>query len=413
MSLAFHVRREVAVLAGLLIASIIPFTKGRALPPELRTDQTAYSAVRAEGSNLSPASSVRTSNGDMHTRVVIDVGSKVKYRSARLSEPDRIYFDIEETKLTSAMVHKPMDVGQSGLLKGVRVAQNRDGISRVVLDVNQVKDYSVSLLADPYRLVVDLYGTPSAVKTDAPNGVAPAEPAAKNLPRVKMENMAKEAAAVAPPKSTGPSAVKSALVPSANSSAAEFHTLPALPSTVPSSRIGMQSAPRKAASNPVKDSAKYFAAAPQSNTAQDGKVAAAPRPVAAEQTATNSPKVTYHDGQLTILAENSLLSDILSALHTAMGAEIDLPASASSERIWVQLGPGPARKVLGELLSGTDLNFVIQGSVTDADGIQSVMLTPHSPAGPGNPGTSSEPQERMANRQPAGGNSAPAEAAQQ
>jgi hypothetical protein len=222
VSLAFHVRREVAVLAGLLIASIIPFTKGRALPPELRTDQTAYSAVRAEGSNLS---------------------------------------------------------------KGIR--------------------------------------------------------------------------------------------------------------------------------NPVKDSEKYFAAAPQSNTAQDGKVAAAPRPVATEQTATNSPKVTYHDGQLTILAENSLLSDILSALHTAMGAEIDLPASASSERIWVQLGPGPARKVLGELLSGTDLNFVIQGSVTDADGIQSVMLTPHSPAGPGNPGTSSEPQERMANRQPAGGNSALAEAAQQ
>jgi hypothetical protein len=36
--------------------------------------------------------------------------------------------------------------------------------------------------------------------------------------------------------------------------------------------------------------------------------------------------------------------------------------------------------------------------MTDADGIQSVMLTPHSEAGPGNPGISSGPQERMANR---------------
>src|SRR5207302_9837391 len=118
----------------------------------------------------------------------------------------------------------------------------------------------------------------------------------------------------------------------------------------------------------------------QPSTAQEGEAAAtAPaRPVGAEQKATTPPKVTYLDGQLTIIAENSLLSDILSALHAAMGAEIDLPPSASSERIWVRLGPGPARKVVSELLSGTDLNFVIQGSTTDVDGIQSVLLTPHS-----------------------------------
>ena len=140
------------------------------------------------------------------------------------------------------------------------------------------------------------------------------------------------------------------------------------------------------------------------STAQNSEVVASapPRPVAGEQRAAKPAKVTYVDGQLTIIAENSLLSDILSALHTAMGAEIDLPASASNERIWVRLGPGPARKVLGELLSGTDLNFVIQGSATDAEGIRSVLLTPHSEAGPG---ISSEPQGRMANRQPTGGNS--------
>jgi hypothetical protein len=70
--------------------------------------------------------------------------------------------------------------------------------------------------------------------------------------------------------------------------------------------------------------------------------------------------------------------------------------------VWVSLGPGPARKVLSEMLSGTDLNFVIQGSTSDANGIQSVLLTPHSEGGPGNPGTSSQPQERMANLGPSG-----------
>jgi len=350
-------------------------------------------------SNLSPVSFIRTSTGDMHTRVVIDVGSEVKYRSTRISEPDRIYFDIEGAKLTSAMVHKPTDVGDGVLLKGVRVAQNRDGISRVVLDVNQVKDYSVSLLPDPYRLVVDLYGASAGVTADATNRVpAPAQPAAKDVPSVKTDKTAKAAVAAAPAKSTEGSAVKSAVVPPANNSAVKSQSLPALPSTPPSSRVGIE--PKETAINPAKDSEKYLAAASQSNTPQDGEVASSTAPPAsAEKKATPPPKVTYQEGQLTIIAENALLSDILSALHTLMGAEIDLPASASSERIWVRLGPGPARKVVSELLSGTDLNFVIQGSPTDPDGIQSVMLTPHNEAGPGNQGISTQPQQRMANRQ--------------
>jgi hypothetical protein len=365
------------------------------------TAQAGEIGASALSSNLSPVSFTRTSNGDMHTRVVIDVGSEVKYRSTRISEPDRIYFDIEGAKLTSAMVHKPTDVGDGVLLKGVRVAQNRDGISRVVLDVNQVKDYSVSLLPDPYRLVVDLYGASAAVKADATNRVpAPAQPAAKDVPSVKTEKTAKGAVAAAPAKSTQGSAVKSAVVPPASNSAVESQSLRALPPTPPSSGMGKESQPRETTSNPAKDSEKYLAAASQSNSPQDGEVVTStPPPASAEKKATPPPKVTYQDGQLTIIAENALLSDILSALHTLMGAEIDLPASASSERIWVRLGPGAARKVVSELLSGTDLNFVIQGSSTDADGIQSVMLTPHNEAGPGNQGISAQPQQRMANRQ--------------
>ena len=365
------------------------------------TAQAGEIGASALPSNLSPVSFIRTSNGDMHTRVVIDVGSEVKYRSTRISEPDRIYFDIEGAKLTPAMVHKPTDVGDGVLLKGVRVAQNRDGISRVVLDVNQVKDYSVSLLPDPYRLVVDLYGASAAVKADATNRVpAPPQPAAKDVPSVKTEKTAKGAVAAAPAKSTEASSVKSALVPPANNSVVESQSLRALPSTPPSSGMGKESQPRETASNPAKNSEEYLPAASQSNTPQDGEVATStPPPASAEKKATPPPKVTYQDGQLTIIAENALLSDILSALHALMGAEIDLPASASSERIWVRLGPGPARKVVSELLSGTDLNFVIQGSATDADGIQSVMLTPHNEAGPGNQGISTQLQQRMANRQ--------------
>ncbi len=112
-------------------------------------------------------SRIRTWNADTYTRIVIDVGDEVKYQAARISTPDRIYFDIEGAKLNPALLHKPIDVADGGFLQAVRVAQNQSGVVRVVLEVSHVKDYSVFLLPDPYRLVVDVYGTSAAAEEAA------------------------------------------------------------------------------------------------------------------------------------------------------------------------------------------------------------------------------------------------------
>lgn len=130
---------------------------------------------------------------------------------------------------------------------------------------------------------------------------------------------------------------------------------------------------------------------------------AAPQPPpqpAAEQQLVAPPQVTYEDGRLTIIAENSLLSEVMKALHAALGADIDLPAGVADQHIWVHLGPGPARRVVRDLLDGTEFNYVIQGSGNDADGILSVLLTQRSkstsPQTPGLP-------ERTASRIPGAG----------
>jgi pyruvate dehydrogenase E2 component (dihydrolipoamide acetyltransferase) len=101
----------------------------------------------------------------------------------------------------------------------------------------------------------------------------------------------------------------------------------------------------------------------------------APPPVTPEQAPPVAPQVTYEAGQLTIIAENSKLSDVMSALRACTGADVDLPAGSSGERIWARLGPGPARQILATLLSGTKLDYVIQASETDPDGIRNVWLT--------------------------------------
>lgn len=97
------------------------------------------------------------------------------------------------------------------------------------------------------------------------------------------------------------------------------------------------------------------------------------------------PVVVYQDGELTINAENVLLTDILTELRQSMGAQIEIVGADPGHRIWTHLGPGPARRIVSDLLSGTEFNYVIQGSVTDPDGIRSVMLSPHAKS-PGNEG---------------------------
>jgi hypothetical protein len=100
-----------------------------------------------------------------------------------------------------------------------------------------------------------------------------------------------------------------------------------------------------------------------------------PTSLKAEQDAPNPPRISYNGGQLTIIAENSELADILSLLSRRTGARIDFPPSAAHERIWVELGPGPARGVVAALLSGIDLDFAIQGYESDPQGIQSVLVS--------------------------------------
>jgi len=138
----------------------------------------------------------------------------------------------------------------------------------------------------------------------------------------------------------------------------------------------------------------------------------APAPLSAELGTPSRHQVSYEDGQLTIVAENSKLGDILAAVSERMGADIELPASASDERIWVRLGPGPARRVLAALLGETDLDYVIQASETDPEGIQSVLLTPRTKAAAvvasGRPAISAG-QARVPNRRNLQPNRSPAE----
>ena len=60
------------------------------------------------------------------------------------------------------------------------------------------------------------------------------------------------------------------------------------------------------------------------------------------------PKVSFSGGMLTIVAENSTLSDILRAVKAQTGAAVEIPPNAT-ERVVTHLGPGAPRDVLSSL----------------------------------------------------------------
>jgi N-acetylmuramoyl-L-alanine amidase/putative methionine-R-sulfoxide reductase with GAF domain len=94
------------------------------------------------------------SSADSST-VVLDLEDQVQYEAHRLSNPDRIYFDLHDTGLSPDLAGKTIEIGDA-LLARVRVAQPASGLTRVVLETKGNSTYSVSLEPNPYRLVVQV-----------------------------------------------------------------------------------------------------------------------------------------------------------------------------------------------------------------------------------------------------------------
>jgi hypothetical protein len=108
--------------------------------------------------------------------------------------------------------------------------------------------------------------------------------------------------------------------------------------------------------------------------APDPKAQLLPQTPSSEKAEVKRPLVTYADGKLTIVAENVPLSEVLVAVRQAMGADLEIPAGAAAEHVWVHAGPGPARTILRDMLDGTDFDYIIQASEIDEDGVRSVVL---------------------------------------
>jgi AMIN domain len=115
--------------------------------------------------------------------------------------------------------------------------------------------------------------------------------------------------------------------------------------------------------------------ASQPTTITKSKVAASlPR-----ATPVNGVSVDFANGMLTIHASNSTLSEVLFQIQKKTGAEIAIPSGTEQDRVAADFGPGTPSEVLGQLLNGSGLNFVVVGSEADPHALRSVILSRKGP----------------------------------
>jgi len=157
------------------------------------------------------------------TRVAVEVSGDFRFRTDRLNNPDRVYFDILDSypQIESKRFYKK-ELGDK-LVKSIRVAETNPGVTRVVLDLGAAVEVTTSQLSNPVRLVIEVRsgkgGTPppetaraeppppparakSPVKS--PKGTAPGDVAIAEAPGTSFKPVAEAPVPVEPPAPARP-----------------------------------------------------------------------------------------------------------------------------------------------------------------------------------------------------------------
>jgi N-acetylmuramoyl-L-alanine amidase len=108
------------------------------------------------GQELLQVTAVRSWSLAEATRVVIEVDGEFEFRAERAHNPERIFFDVKNSRPHIDGRRFYSAVVDDKLVKKVRVAETQTGVTRVVLDLQGTADYSATQLANPNRLVVEL-----------------------------------------------------------------------------------------------------------------------------------------------------------------------------------------------------------------------------------------------------------------
>ena len=165
----------------LLVATVLLLLPS-GLAPAIAASEGAPANSRATRSKVL-VTGVRSTSSDGYVRITVELSQEAKFDVGRLLDnlakgaAPRIYVDIHGAQLAVAS-KQPVQV-DNDLVRQVRIGQYSADVVRVVLDLQNRTAHNAFMVADPYRLIIDVAGERNAASSDNSVRRANKEPATR------------------------------------------------------------------------------------------------------------------------------------------------------------------------------------------------------------------------------------------
>ena len=98
---------------------------------------------------------VRSSSQADSSQVVIDLSANVRYKVGHLSNPQRLYLNLSQTRIGTQLTSRRI-ILKDDLVDQIRIGTDQSSVTRIVLDLHTAVHSRVSQLGSPARLLVEL-----------------------------------------------------------------------------------------------------------------------------------------------------------------------------------------------------------------------------------------------------------------
>jgi N-acetylmuramoyl-L-alanine amidase len=140
--------------------------------PAVDNGAQAASSQPASGGMVT-VTNLRYWSNPNYTRVVIDADREVSYyhhllkKDPSINKPQRLYVDLASSRLGDN-IRKSIPIGDD-LLSNARAGQYTPDSVRVVVDIKSFETYKIFSLKDPFRIVIDVWGSKADTAAEVPD----------------------------------------------------------------------------------------------------------------------------------------------------------------------------------------------------------------------------------------------------
>lgn len=164
-----------AILLGRAIHAVVPMQSSPTAVTQPSGPSPSLPVSTADDGPPAVISAIRFHSRPEFSSIALELSSPVKYESGRLHDPERVYFDLVNTRAAAGLVSSSRAVASDDhFVLRVRLAPKEGGVTRVVIDLNCSCDYlSVMSSFPPYRLMIEVQPATLAVDAAPPATLRP------------------------------------------------------------------------------------------------------------------------------------------------------------------------------------------------------------------------------------------------